>query len=238
MRHQVESQLLPRRLRHRNHILDTDSFLHLSADTVGHNSHRQTFTGSIDSCRTSGRTSADDDNIVVLFYHRQVLLFHAILRFELAKQFAKVSTTYMDQFTVGKYGRYSLHFHGSNLFLVDRTVHHFVRDFRVQRSHGIQSLYNVWTVGTGQRNICSQFDWTIQGLHTVTNTFVGNIFAFAVAVQDSQQQRSKFVSVGNAPEFNTGFFPVFQQRELQAFAVCHLYGDLIGTGSHIVQQFQ
>ena len=62
---QVESQLLPRRLRNRNHILDTDSFLHLSADTVGHNSHRQTFTGSIDSCRTSGRTSADDDNIVV-----------------------------------------------------------------------------------------------------------------------------------------------------------------------------
>ena len=210
MRHQVECQLLTGRLGNGDHILDAHRLLYLTAYTIRHDCHIQPFTRCVNSSRTTGRATAHNDHIIVLFYYRQVCFFHAILSFQLTEQLAEITPTHMDQFAAGKDRRNTLHFHGFHFFLIDRSVHHLMRDLRVQRSHSIQSLYYVRTVGTGQRDISCQLDRTVQSFHAVADTFVGNILSFPVTVQKCQQQGGKFMSIGNTTEFNTGLFPIFQ----------------------------
>ena len=134
----------------RNQILNAYRLFHLSADTLGNNRHAQAFTSRIDGCRYSGRTATGYDNIIFLHFRLHLGFINTVLRFQFSKQFAKFATTYMKQFSIGKYRRYALYLQGIHFILIQCTVNHFMSNGRIQCGHCIQCLDYIRTVGTSQ----------------------------------------------------------------------------------------
>ena len=159
----------------------------MSADTFGYNSYTQSFTGRIDSSRHSRRASTGNNHIIFFHLSHRFGFINSILFFQFCKQFAEFATAYMEQFAVSKHGRHSLYLQCIYFVLVERTIHHFMRNGRIECCHRIQSLYNIRAVRTSQRNVGNQMYRAFQCFHPIADSLIGEVLPFAVQIQYSQQ---------------------------------------------------
>ena len=88
----------------------------------------------------------------------------------------------MKRFPIGVNGRYGLYFQRIRFFLKDGSVYCIMGDMGIQQRYDIECLHDVRTVGTSQRYIGLQTDWSLQGLDASADTFIRKIFALSIGV--------------------------------------------------------
>ena len=220
---QVVCQLASSSIRHRNQILDTYGFLHLTTDTFGNHGYLQPFTGRIDSSRCSGRTSTEYQHIEVTMHRSGIIVsFFSnrwISRFQFFQQFTHRATTYMNHLSFGKHGRNGLYTKLIHFRLEESAIHHFMTNAWIKQSKDVKCLHYIRTIGTCERNISLQTDVSLQSTDATSNAFIRQVLTLSVSIEDSKKQRSKFMTIRNATESYACFFTVLQERKGERIAI-------------------
>ena len=224
---EVGGQLRAGGLWHRDDVLDARRVVDLTANALGHDGDSLPFSGSVDGCGCSCRTTAEYHNIVATLHS---LVCCAAVGAEMILQFveqcAELTATHMQQLTVDIHCGHRLDVELVDFLLRKCPVDHLVRDIRIEQCHDVESLYHVGTVGTRQRHVGCQSDVALQRRDALAQTVVRQIAPLSISVEQCQQQRGELMSVGDAPERDARFLAVAKNVEAKRLAAAVFYSDM------------
>ena len=76
---------------------------------------------------------------------------------------------------------------------------------------------------------------TFQRFYTIADSLIRKILSLTVQIQDSEQQRSKLVSIGNSTESDSCWMPILPYRKFQSASFIYHASDMGGAFGYIFQ---
>ena len=219
----------------RDKVLDAGRVIHLSADTFCHNGHPQPLPGGIDGGRHTGRSAAENKDIIRTDrQHGLPVMVCPDLVFQFLQQYAEVAASHVERFAIDIDGRNTLYAQTFYFVLVQSSVHHLMADTRVDECHHVQGLHHVGTVRTGKGDVSLKPYLTFQCLDACRNSLIGKVLSLSVSIEDGKEERGELMAVGDTAETDSGCFSISEDAEREPFTLLTDSADSVGDRSDVL----